>query len=106
VSFLSPALASALPADIQKAGPAAKKAYETGLGFEQMLLDQLSQELTKTVSNSDDGSSDSTGLLGSGSSGFASMLPQALDSSVMSRGGLGIAREIAASIDPSLRPKR
>lgn len=107
------------PAAIRNGNQAAKNAYQVGLAFEQMLVNELSQELTNTVSgdSSDDGTDstddstdstdDTTGLMGSdpASSTYAQMLPDALTSSVMSGGGLGIAAQIAASIDPALQGK-
>jgi hypothetical protein len=104
------------PAAIRNGDATAKKAYEVGLSFEQVLVDQLTQELASTATDSsDDGSSDgsddgsgtdtsASGLMGSdpASSAYASMLPQTLTSSIMSGGGTGIAMQIAKSIDPAL----
>lgn len=112
-----PAIGQAqLPADIRNGNAAAKQAYTEALGFEQVLVNQLAQELSKTVSSSGSSSSGgssgdgSTGLLGSdpSTSGFSDLLPQALTSTIISGGGLGIAREIAQSLDPALagRPAR
>lgn len=36
------------------------------------------------------------------SSAYASLLPQALTTSIMSAGGLGIAQQVATAIDPAL----
>ena len=101
------------PAAIRKGGPAAQRAYETGLAFEQMLVDQLSQELAATAGSSSDGSDSSdgsgtTGLMGSdpATASYAQLLPQALSSGVMSAGGLGVAAQIAGAIDPSIGAKR
>jgi Rod binding domain-containing protein len=103
------------PASVRNGSQAAKNAYQVGLAFEQMLVDQLAQQLTATASGSggsDDGSlaggdGSAGGLLGSdpASSTYAQMLPQALSSGVMSAGGLGIAAKIAASIDPAMDAK-
>jgi Rod binding domain-containing protein len=96
------------PAAIRNGGHAAQQAYQTGLAFEQMLVEQLSQELAATAGGSSDGSSssdgtDTSGLMGSdpATADYAQLLPQALSSSVMSAGGLGIAAQIAGAIDPS-----
>ena len=100
------------PASVRNGNQAAKNAYQAGLAFEQMLVDQLAQQLTATTSDSgggDDGSPDggdgsAGGVMGSdpASSTYAQMLPQALTNGVMSAGGLGIAAQIAASIDPAM----
>ncbi len=46
----------------------------------------------------------SGGILGSdpSTSGFASLIPTALTQSIMSNGGLGIAAQLAQSIDPAI----
>jgi Rod binding domain-containing protein len=100
------------PAVIRNGDATAKKAYQVGLSFEQVFVDQLTQELASTVSDpsgdgSSDGSSDSSGASGlmggdSASSAYANMLPQTLTSSIMSGGGTGIALQIARSLDPAL----
>ena len=113
-SSLPPVDAANEPADIRNGNTAAKNAYQEALGFEDVLVQQLTQELASTVTSptddgsSDDGSGDSSdssgGILGSdpSTSGFASMIPSALTQSIMSSGGLGIAAQLAQSIDPAI----
>jgi hypothetical protein len=98
------------PASVRNGNQAAKSAYQEGLAFEDILVNQLATQMTATVpgldgsSGGSDASGSSGGLSGSGSGlgAYASLLPQALTSSVMSTGGTGIAMEIARSIDPAL----
>jgi Rod binding domain-containing protein len=102
------------PADIRNGNAQAKQAYQEALGFESVLMSQLTQELASTVSSpgdSSDGSGDSSdssdssgGILGSdpSTSAFASMIPQALTTSLMSNGGVGIAAQLAQAIDPQI----
>ena len=105
------------PADIRNGNTQAKQAYQEALGFEDVLMQQLTQQLASTVSSpsdssdGSDGSSDSSdssdgsgGILGSdpSTSAFASMIPSALTSSLMSDGGVGIASQLAQSIDPQI----
>lgn len=104
-----------LPASIRNGTPEQKQAYTSALGFEQMLVDQLSQALASSASpdgsSSDSGdgsgsdSDSSSGSLLSGSdpasSTYAQLLPTALTSSVMSAGGLGIAQQLASAIAPT-----
>lgn len=108
------------PESVRNGNQAAKNAYQTGLAFENILVNELAQQMTATVpglSGDDDGlggsssddsgdsSSDATGGLtgsDSGISAYSSLLPQALTSSIMSGGGTGIAMQIAQSIDPAL----
>ncbi len=101
-SGLPPIDASQLPADVRAASPARQSAYEAGLGFEQMLVQQLSQSLTDSsgdAASSDDGTSSSSGL--AGDSPYASLLPDALTSGVMDAGGLGLARQLMDAIAPA-----
>jgi Rod binding domain-containing protein len=111
---------SLLPASIRNGTPAAKQAYNEALGFEQMLVNELTQQLAATASGSTDGSDDglggdgssddgsttdsASGLLGSdpSSSIYAQLLPDALTSSLMASGGTGMALEIAKALDPSI----
>jgi Rod binding domain-containing protein len=125
ISFDSSQLGSALPpidpstepASIRNGDATAKKAYQEALGFEDVLVNQLSQELASTVSSpsdSSDGSSDGSDSSSSSSSGggilggdpstsaFSSMIPQTLTNSIMSSGGLGVAIQLAKALDPSI----
>ena len=107
------------PAAIRNGDTKAKNAYETGLAFENVLVNELSQQLAATVPGLDGSGGSSDGLGGSsddglggtsddssGSSGglgaYSSLLPQTLTSSIMQGGGTGIAMQIAKSIDPGL----
>jgi hypothetical protein len=108
------------PASIRNGNQAAKNAYQTGVAFENVLMNQLAQAMTATIpgggsdddglggSSSDDSgdsSSDATGGLtgsDSGISAYSSLLPQAMTSGIMSSGGTGIAMQIAQSLDPAL----
>jgi Rod binding domain-containing protein len=114
---LPPIDSSLLPADIRGGDAKAKKAYQEALGFEDILVNQLTQQLAQTVvSPSDDGSggssdsssSSSGGILGSDSSTsmFASMIPTALTQSIMSSGGVGVADNLARAIDPAIGQKK
>jgi Rod binding domain-containing protein len=106
------------PADIRNGNAQAKQAYQEALGFEDVLMQQLTQQLASTISSPSDnsnlgtggdsdssGSSDSSGgILGSdpSTSAFASMIPTALTQSLMSAGGVGIADNLARAIDPQI----
>ena len=87
---LPPVDQAQLPADVRNAAPARKHAYQAGLGFEQLLVQQLTQSLT-------DSASDALG----GDSPYASMLPDALSQGVMDGGGLGLARQLMDAIAPA-----
>jgi Rod binding domain-containing protein len=109
-----------VPANIRNGGSTAMKAYSQGLAFEDMLVNELSQQLSKTMfggtgvdgSSLSDGSSSAGGSSGTdgsssssmlgGASAYASMIPQTLTSSIMSNGGLGMAESFAQELDPAL----
>lgn len=97
------------PYAVKHGDKAAKSAYAEGLGFEQVFLDQLTQQLTATLSggsaDSGDSSGDSSGDGTSANAGgpYSSMLSSALTQGVMSSGGAGgLAMQLAESIDPAL----
>jgi hypothetical protein len=105
------------PAEIRNGNARAKQAYQEALGFEEMLMQQLTTELASTVTSSGDpssggsggGASDgsggsSGGILGSdpSTSAFASLIPTALSQSLMSSGGVGIADNLARALDPQI----
>jgi Rod binding domain-containing protein len=112
------------PADIRSGNAQAKQAYQEALGFEDILMQQLTQALASTVSSPTDGSSlgsgdssDSGSSASSGSSGgilgsdpstsaFASLIPTALTQGLMSGGGVGIADSLARAIDPQIGEKK
>lgn len=101
----SPIDAAQMPADVRKAGPKAEQLYETAVGFEQVLLQQLTQELQATT-----GGADGSGLDGSGSSDgsgdssdpstslMTQLLPDTLAQGLTGSGGIGIARELYDSM--------
>lgn len=112
-STLPPVDPALEPESVRKGNQAAKNAYQEGLAFEDVLVNELVTQMAKTVpgldgsSSGSDGSDGSGGGLGGSGSGsglgaYASLLPQALTSNVMSTGGTGIAMQIARSIDPAL----
>ena len=105
-----------IPENIRNGDSKAKQAYSEGLAFEDMLVNELTQQLASTMyggssdssdgssstdGSSTDGSSGSSSMLG-GASAYASMIPQALSSSIMNSGGLGMAESFAQELDPSL----
>ena len=112
---LPPINSALLPADIRNGNAQAKQAYQEALGFENILMQQLTQQLAATVTSPGGGSSDSSGsgdssdsssggMLGSDPStnAFASMIPTALSQSIMSGGGVGVADQLARALDPQI----
>jgi Rod binding domain-containing protein len=110
---LPPINAALEPADIRNSGAQAKQAYQEALGFEDVLMQQLTQQLASTVTSpggDSSGSSDSSsgGMLGSDPStnAFASLIPTALTQGIMSGGGVGIADRLAHALDPQIGEKK
>lgn len=109
--------AATVPANIRNGGSQAMRAYSEGLAFEDMLVSELTQQLSRTMFGGSglDGASGGNGSMGAGSgtgasgggllsgaSAYASLIPQALTSSIMSGGGVGMAEQFAQEIDPAL----
>lgn len=97
------------PEIIRDGNQTAKNAYQEGLDFEDILINQLAQQMTASAglggssSSSSPGGSDSSGDDASTSLGaYSSLLPEALTNAVMSDGGTGMALQFAKSIDPAL----
>ena len=88
---LPPIDTSLLPADIRNGSADRKKSYEAALGFEQMLVQQLTKSLADTAKPLDGGDDTDTDAA---TSTYQSMLPDSLADSIMSAGGLGLARSI------------
>jgi Rod binding domain-containing protein len=109
---LPPINSALLPADIRNGNAQAKQAYQEALGFEDMLMQQLTQQMANTVTSpggdssgsGDSSDSSSGGILGSDPStnAFASMIPTALTQSIMSGGGVGVADRLAHALDPQI----
>jgi Rod binding domain-containing protein len=103
MSSVSPIDTTQMPADVQKAGPAAQKLYSTALAFENVLVQQLTKELDTSQNadqSSDDGSSDD-GSSGDGTTAmYQQMLPGALAQGITNAGGIGLADELYRSLSP------
>jgi hypothetical protein len=90
------------PEWVRKGSAATQKAYESALSFEATLVEQLSKTLASTcgLSGESDGESGSEEGGSSGAnSQLSSMLPQALTTSVMDAGGLGLAAQMTSNLE-------
>jgi Rod binding domain-containing protein len=97
---------SMLPADVRTGSTADQQRYKTALSFEREFVQQLTQQLADTTKAGDpSGGDDDSDSTGDGSSAatnsYQQMLPGVLADSVMSSGGLGLARTIAQSMKDS-----
>lgn len=91
------------PASVRNGSPAVQKAYSEALSFESVFVNELCQQLVNTTglagasgADSTDGSADDPAM-----GDFASMLPGALSSSIMSQGGLGLAAQLLPGLEQS-----
>jgi hypothetical protein len=97
------------PSAIRTGNAAARSAYSTGVAFEQILFEQLTQAMSATTDDDSNGiggsdsSDDTSGSDALSQSAYSSMIPQTLAQSMMSSGaGTSLAMQVAKGIDPSL----
>lgn len=87
------ALPAVLPADVRKGGKEAKEAYTAALGFERMLVKQL----TKSLSDS--------AALGGGENGkapaaYREMISDGIADAITQAGGIGLADDLYRTMRP------
>lgn len=91
------------PAFVRDGSTAVKSAYKEALGFEEMLVEQLSKSMSETGGLTE-GSQEGAGGEGEEGGGsmslVSSMLPQTLAESLTRGGGLGLATQLTTEIDP------
>lgn len=113
MSTVPPINPAVIPPDVRAAGKKGEALYADALGFENMLLQQLTQQMFDTSGSdgsdglagiggddsSSDGSDSSDSLMSGDatSSAFTSMLPQALADSLTNAGGVGLADQLYQS---------
>jgi Rod binding domain-containing protein len=99
-SALPPIDQAALPAEVRNGTKQDKKAYEAALGFERMLLGELTKSLADTAKPAGSDASDDSGdgTQDAASSMYMQMLPDQLADAVTSAGGLGLAQSFYKSI--------
>ena len=82
-----------LPAEIRDGSATDKKSYQAALGFERMLLGELTKAMADTAKPSDqDQSGDAA------TSTYMQMLPDQLADAVTANGGLGLAKSFYDSV--------
>jgi hypothetical protein len=79
-------LASALPPEVREGSAEDRKAYRAALGFEQLLLTQLLKEV------------EGLGVPEGTPAAYAELAPQTFADALVAGGGIGLARELYASI--------
>ena len=96
-----------LPAEVRNGTPEQRRTYEAALGFERMLLSQLTQSLADSAGlggagASGDGSGDdsSDGSSDAAVSAYGDMLPTAMADALIGAGGTGLAENLYHAIQP------
>lgn len=92
----SAASTAPIPPDIRAEGADAVKRYRAALDFEQLLVRQLTGQLTQSASVTGDDDDEEGGDAGSGLQ--KEMIPDALAQSITMNGGLGLARSLYGSL--------
>lgn len=103
-SGLPTVAATVEPEFVRDGSAAVKNAYKEAIGFEEMLVEQLSQSLAQTSGlgeGGETGSGEAESEAGGSMGLVSSMLPQTLSESVTRGGGLGLATQLTTEIDPS-----
>jgi Rod binding domain-containing protein len=100
VTALPPIDQAALPAEIRTGSAQDKQNYQAALGFERMLLGELTKAMADTAKPIDGGDEgdDSAQPQDAASSMYMQMLPDQLADAVTKSGGLGLAQGFYDSI--------
>lgn len=84
--MIVPGIGANVPADVRES-----KEYKAALGFERMLLEQLTKPLAKDAVSDDSGSEDS------GSAVYGDLVSSSLADSIAQAGGIGLAADLYRS---------
>lgn len=101
IGQLTAQLPAVLPPDVRKGGQQAKEAYGAALGFERMLIKQL----TKSIADSAALGAGGGGSTGSGGSppAYRDMISDGIADSITSAGGIGLADDLYKQVTPEER---
>ena len=88
MTVLPPVGSGAAPADVRGGSRQERAAYDAALGFERVLLGQLTASLQRTATGED----------GEGAGPYASLIPETLADALVASGGLGLADDLSRSL--------
>jgi Rod binding domain-containing protein len=91
---LPPIDQSLLPAEVRNGTPERRKEYDTALAFERQLVGELTKQLAATAAPEDDASTSAA------TKTYRDMLPGTLADQIMAEGGLGLASQLDAAMNP------
>jgi len=101
MSTLPPIDNSLLPTDVRTGTAADQTRYKTGLAFERQLVEQLTQSMADTTKAQEGSADDGDDGSSAATDSYKQMLPGVMADSIMSAGGLGLARTIAQNLKES-----
>ena len=89
------ALPAVLPAEVRNGGKDAKEAYSAALGFERMLVKQLTKSLTDStaIGGGEDGQSGSPAA-------YREMISDGIADAITQGGGIGLAQDLYKQVRP------
>jgi len=89
------ALPSVLPADVRNGGKEAKQAYSAAVGFERMLVKQLTKSLTDSAAlgGGEDGK-------GGSPAAYREMISDGIADAITKGGGIGLAQDLYKQVRP------
>ena len=93
---------AAMPAEVRNGTQKQKQAYAAALGFEQMLVQQLTKSLASSAMGTDptdNGSSDDGSSADSGASMYTDMISSSLATGIAQQGGLGLAKTLYKTLE-------
>lgn len=97
ISSLVPMDAASMPAEVRKAGKEAQESYRAAVGFEQLLLKQLTQSL----SNGSAFGGDENGK-GGAPAAYKDMMSDNMAGAIARAGGVGIADSLYKNLRQNL----
>ena len=98
MSSLPPIDTTQLPVDVRNGSKTDQDNYKTGLAFERQLVEQLTQVMSDTTKTEEQGNADDGDGSSAATDSYKQMLPGVMADSIMSAGGLGLARSIAQNL--------
>jgi Rod binding domain-containing protein len=93
---ISPASSASEPAWVRNGSSAVKQDYQEALGFEDVLVQQLSTALSQSTSEGEGSEEEGSSAQGSM---LTSLMPEALSEGVMHDGGLGLAAQLTRELE-------
>lgn len=102
IDQLTANLPPVLPAEVRKGGERAKEAYGAALGFERMLVKQLTKSLADSAAVGGGG----VGSTGDGGApaAYRDMISDGIADAITDAGGIGLADDLYKQVSPEALP--